>query len=46
MDDDTVCSFVHVVDTYFGLTGIVNKQIRHKFASFLLIEDAENWNGT
>ena len=43
MDGDTVCSFLHMVDTYFGLTGIINGQIRHKSACLLLIEDAENW---
>ena len=46
MDGDIVCSFVHAVDTYFGLTGIINEQTRHKFASLLLIEDAENWYDT
>ena len=39
---DTVCSFVCAVDTYFGLTGIINEPTRHKFASLLLIEDTAN----
>ena len=43
MDGDVVYSFVHVVDIYFGLTGIINEQIRYKFASLLLIENAANW---
>ena len=43
IDGDPVCSFVHVEDMYFGLTGIINEQTRHKFASLLLIEDAVNW---
>ena len=42
MDGDTVHSFMHAVDMYFGLTGIINELTRHKFASLLLIEDAEN----
>ena len=46
MDGDTGCSFVYMVDMYFGLTGIINEQTRHKFASLLLIEDAENWYDT
>ena len=46
MDGDTICSFVRMVDTYFGLTGIINEQTRHKFASLLLIEDAANWYDT
>ena len=46
MDGDTVCSFVHMVDMYSGLTSIINKQTRHKFASLLLIEEAENWYNT
>ena len=40
INGDTVSSFMHMVDTYFDLTGIINKQTRHKFASLLLIEDA------
>ena len=43
MDSDTTHSFVRVVDMYCGPTGIINEQNRHKFASFLLIENAENW---
>ena len=43
MDGDTGRSFVHAVDIYFSLTGIINEQTRYKFASLLLIEDAENW---
>ena len=43
IDGNTVCSFLYAVDTYFGLTGIINEQTRHKFASLLLIEDAANW---
>ena len=46
IDGDTVHSFVHAVDMYFGLTGIINEQNRHKSASLLLIEDAENWYDT
>ena len=46
MDGDTICSFVYVVETYLGLPGIINEQTRHKFASLLLIEDAENWYDT
>ena len=46
MDGDTVRSFVHAIDTYFGLTSIINEQTRYKFASLLLIKDAENWYGT
>ena len=46
MDGDSVRSFLHMVDTYFGLTGIINEQTRHKFASLLLIDDAENWYDT
>ena len=46
IDGDTVCSFVHMVDTYFGLTGIINEQTRYKFASLLLIKDAANWHDT
>ena len=43
MDSDTICSLVYAVDTYFGLTFIINEQIRHKFASLLLIENAANY---
>ena len=46
MDGDTFHSFVRMLDTYFGLPGIINEQTRHKFASLLLIEDAENWYDT
>ena len=41
MDGDTVCSFVCAVDTYFDLTGIINEQTTHKFASLLLIEQMQ-----
>ena len=44
--DDTVWSFVHAVDMCFGLTGIINEQTRHKFASHLPIDDAANWYDT
>ena len=33
MDGDTVYSFVHTLDTYFGLIGIINEQAKYKFAS-------------
>ena len=46
MDNNTVYNLVHAVDTYFGLTGIINEQTRHRFASLLIIEDAENWYDT
>ena len=46
MDGDIIRSFVHAVDTHFGLTGIINEQTRHKIASLLLIEDAVNWYDT
>ena len=46
MDGDTVYSFVHEVDTYFGLIGIINEQIKHKFSSLLLIDNAVNWYET
>ena len=42
MEGDTICSFVSVVDIYFGLTGIFNEWTKHKFTSLLLIEDAAN----
>ena len=45
MYDNTVQSFLRAVDMYFGTTSI-NKQTRYKFASLLLIEDAENWYNT
>ena len=46
MDGYTVQSFVHAVDPYFGLIGIINEQTRYKFASLPLIEDAANWYDT
>ena len=46
MDGDTVYSFVHTVDMFFGLISVITEQTRHRFACFLLIEDAENWYGT
>ena len=46
MDVNTIRSFVHAVDTYFDLTGIINELTRYKYTSLLLIGAAANWYDT
>ena len=43
IDGDSVSTFVHKVDLFFGLTNIVDEQLRANLAVSLLKEAAYTW---